>query len=158
MKKKFRLGLLALLALPAVSVLAEDPQQKALVMETSAGKVAVTLDQNPEITFRNGADGSYIIHLSYNDGQYDWSYGSINGWYFSKGGNSGIAEAVSREVEFCFNAASETIRSSVEGIAVFDLTGRQACATDGTELSVAGLCGGMYIAVSGTKTVKFIKR
>lgn len=157
MKKFLRLGILALIAIPSITAFADSPREKSLVVQTSSGNIEVSLADNPEITFGNSADNTLTVCLSYNGGADEWAFDTVGGWYFTNRDNSGLTEASETSVHFRFNPATASIASTADGIAVYDLAGRCAAYTEGCELSVAGLCRGIYIAVSANKSIKFVK-
>ncbi|MDE6818700.1 MAG: T9SS type A sorting domain-containing protein, partial [Muribaculaceae bacterium] len=56
-----------------------------------------------------------------------------------------------------FKRVGSTIVLAKEGAELFDTAGRQVAATSGTELSLAGLAGGVYILKVQEKTIKIVK-
>ncbi len=70
--------------------------------------------------------------------------------------DTGVESVGSDEGNFFYDSSRMTV-SSPEGIRIFTVNGQLVISSDESEVSVAGLENGVYVAVSGGRTIKFVK-
>ena len=143
MKKVFSFILMAIIGL---SMYAADE----LYVRQTGGDTKISISSVKEITFPSGQ-----VVVALNDGS-SKTYNSSSFVSLRFNGNigSGVENAMAEDA-ISFDGV--VVKSSQEGIAIYSADGRLVVASEGTEVNVSSLAGGIYIVKSGSLTSKIVK-
>ena len=143
MKKVFSFILMAIIGL---SMYAADE----LYVRQTGGDTRISISSIKEITFPSGQ-----VVVALNDGS-SKTYNSSSFVSLRFNGNigSGVENAM---LEDAISFDGVVVKSSQEGIAIYSADGRLVVASEGTEVNVSSLAGGIYIVKSGSLTSKIVK-
>ena len=143
MKKVFSFILMAIIGL---SMYAADE----LYVRQTGGDTKINISSIKEITFPSGQ-----VVVALNDGS-SKTYNSSSFVSLRFNGNigSGVENAMAEDA-ISFDGV--VVKSSQEGIAIYSADGRLVVASEGTEVNVSSLAGGIYIVKSGSLTSKIVK-
>jgi hypothetical protein len=139
--------LMTLLAATALSTAWAGDQ---IVVRQTSGDYAVECSQVAEITFPT--EGGIVLT-------------TVGGENLTFGADSFVSIHI-KEAETGLSAVTaakqglaitgNTLQSAVEGITVYDVDGKTVSHTSGSDLNVANLLPGVYVAVSGESNIKFV--
>ena len=143
MKKVFSFILMAIIGL---SMYAADE----LYVRQAGGDTKISISSIKEITFPSGQ-----VVVALNDGS-SKTYNSTSFVSLRFNGNigSGVENAMAEDA-ISFDGV--VVKSSQEGIAIYSADGRLVVASEGAEVNVSSLAGGIYIVKSGSLTSKIVK-
>ena len=143
MKKVFSFILMAIIGL---SMYAADE----LYVRQTGGDTKINISSIKEITFPSGQ-----VVVALNDGS-SKTYNSSS--FVSLRFNGNIGQGVENAMlEDAISFDGVVVKSSQEGIAIYSADGRLVVASEGTEVNVSSLAGGIYIVKSGSLTSKIVK-